>query len=818
MSDLATELQHHAGALRALALRLVGAAHADDLVQETSLIAWQRPPARAEGLGTWLRAVLRHRASKLRRAEGRRRYREQAAATTATAATAPVEGIVHRESVMRLHAALMALPEPYQGVLLQRFFQDLLPTAIAAANGTPVATVKSQLQRGLTLLRERLDAEPRERGDWRRALAGAFALPIGARGGAALASTAGVLLMTTTMKVGLGLLAAAALLVLWPRRDPAPGLPQAGTNVDALATSATAAPARSAREADGAQQRQAVPAAAASAAPPIRLRIVDARSGDGVPDYAVRLAPDADDLTVGETMLTNAAGELVLAGTQRGRPLTIVGLDHPDGPGDQHHAIAADGWPDGDSRRDVLFAVGPTYRLLFDTIPPTLALSAALIPGLDPRHGLGSSQGQVRAGPLPWVRLDPLAASASRLGAGPHMLVVFGSDPHWFACGQVATSRGVQAEPVVMRTVACGSLAVHLTVAGKTMDEGGYFVSLYELVGGKPHGVDFTKHFTKGSGRERFEYLRAGTYRVFLNGPGEQVHQQDVAVTAGALAEVHHDFPVAAALHTLEVRARSETGTRNLFVLSFMAKEVGGKGFASAIPVKMDERCPDYRFEGLADGEWDIELEPTPHLPPWRTLRQRVAANAGSVEFLCLDRDAPPAGHVEVLVTDATTGKAIAGAGVTSFVAGTQHVGTMTDLDGRAELSPYVSGQPIQVLVCAADCLPAFVTATPRAEPDAPPLRVAMHSGWGTMLVVRRASTETIRGTPLAGVQVALDGSVIGATDEQGLLLLTSAVRPTRIDLRHPRFVLDYGSIDPQTGAPDNDATGSYFVVMKPRQ
>jgi RNA polymerase sigma-70 factor (ECF subfamily) len=53
----------------------------------------------------------------------------------------------------RLEQLLATLPEPQRAALVLRYQEDMLPEEIAAALETPVATVKSHLQRGLKLLR-----------------------------------------------------------------------------------------------------------------------------------------------------------------------------------------------------------------------------------------------------------------------------------------------------------------------------------------------------------------------------------------------------------------------------------------------------------------------------------------------------------------------------------------------------------------------------------------------------------------------------------------------------------------------------------------
>ena len=66
----------HAGSLRRLARSLLADPHAaEDVLQETWLVAMQRPPGRLDGhesLGGWLRAVVRSLALKRRRGESRR--------------------------------------------------------------------------------------------------------------------------------------------------------------------------------------------------------------------------------------------------------------------------------------------------------------------------------------------------------------------------------------------------------------------------------------------------------------------------------------------------------------------------------------------------------------------------------------------------------------------------------------------------------------------------------------------------------------------------------------------------------------------------
>jgi RNA polymerase sigma-70 factor (ECF subfamily) len=56
-----------------------------------------------------------------------------------------------------LRRLVAALPESPRMVMILRFQEDLGPAEIADLTGIPVATVKSQIQRSLALLREKLE-------------------------------------------------------------------------------------------------------------------------------------------------------------------------------------------------------------------------------------------------------------------------------------------------------------------------------------------------------------------------------------------------------------------------------------------------------------------------------------------------------------------------------------------------------------------------------------------------------------------------------------------------------------------------------------
>ena len=63
---------------------------------------------------------------------------------------------------MRIEELLATLPESQRAALVLRYQEDLTPEEIAVTLKSPVATVKSHLQRGLKLLRIRAERTLKE--------------------------------------------------------------------------------------------------------------------------------------------------------------------------------------------------------------------------------------------------------------------------------------------------------------------------------------------------------------------------------------------------------------------------------------------------------------------------------------------------------------------------------------------------------------------------------------------------------------------------------------------------------------------------------
>ncbi|MFT7487200.1 MAG: RNA polymerase sigma factor (sigma-70 family), partial [Candidatus Paceibacteria bacterium] len=199
------ELLQHSDWVNSLAHKLVvDSASADDLVQDTWVVALRRPPTHAQNLRGWLGRVVTSLAQSTWRAESRRGAREQA--TARHEAMPSTEQLVHEASMSReLVDGVLGLSEPFKTVLLLRYFRDMTPTEIAQELGRPLPTVKTQLQRGIEKLRDCFDETYVDRDSWCTAL-----LPLALAGAPVVATMvplipAAAALIGLTMAAGVGI-------------------------------------------------------------------------------------------------------------------------------------------------------------------------------------------------------------------------------------------------------------------------------------------------------------------------------------------------------------------------------------------------------------------------------------------------------------------------------------------------------------------------------------------------------------------------------------------------------------------------------------
>jgi RNA polymerase sigma-70 factor (ECF subfamily) len=274
---------------------------AEDLVQETCVVALERSPQESGRLRAWLAEVLRNALRQHARSEGRRAAREALAARGE--ALEPTDQLVERVLLQReLVNAVLELDEPYRSTLLLRFFDELPPREIARRTGTPLATVNSRLQRALARLRERLDGR-------HQAWAALF-LPWVQRIDSIGPPTLFTLLMKTKLTLAAAAAAIAAGAIVWwsatpsaervrgaedsPRAAALAPRPHArGTSVEETPSAREPAPASLER---ARTMESATPPATALAPWTVRLRVLDA---EGLPVAGIAVCADGSDEVLG---------------------------------------------------------------------------------------------------------------------------------------------------------------------------------------------------------------------------------------------------------------------------------------------------------------------------------------------------------------------------------------------------------------------------------------------------------------------------------------------------------------------------------------
>ena len=152
------DLLAHADFIQSLALRLVkDELDAADLSQQTWLTALERPAEIHRSLQGWLARVARNIKYMTHRAERHRKSREHESAPINSIPT-PHEIVEKLEIRQLMMDELLRLKDPYRTTIVLRYYEGLNVKEIADHQGIPSNTVKTRLQRGLSLLRERLDA------------------------------------------------------------------------------------------------------------------------------------------------------------------------------------------------------------------------------------------------------------------------------------------------------------------------------------------------------------------------------------------------------------------------------------------------------------------------------------------------------------------------------------------------------------------------------------------------------------------------------------------------------------------------------------
>ena len=143
-----------------LARTIVGADYAEDVAQDSLLLAFKALPGIEEPrkFGAWLSAITRHRALRFSKSETthmtRRVPLDEALLEKIEALARPIADKERDEAMIQ---ALDSLPADYAMPLRLRFLDEMPLDRIAAFMGVPLSTVKWRIHHGKKLLRAKVE-------------------------------------------------------------------------------------------------------------------------------------------------------------------------------------------------------------------------------------------------------------------------------------------------------------------------------------------------------------------------------------------------------------------------------------------------------------------------------------------------------------------------------------------------------------------------------------------------------------------------------------------------------------------------------------
>ena len=142
-----------------LARTIAGADHAEDVAQDSLLLAFKALPGIEEPrkFPAWLSAITRHRALRFSKSEtaqmSKRVALDEALLEKIEALAKP---LAEKERDEEMIEALESLPSDYAMPLRLRFLDEMPLNRIAAFMGIPLSTVKWRIHHGKKLLREKV--------------------------------------------------------------------------------------------------------------------------------------------------------------------------------------------------------------------------------------------------------------------------------------------------------------------------------------------------------------------------------------------------------------------------------------------------------------------------------------------------------------------------------------------------------------------------------------------------------------------------------------------------------------------------------------
>ena len=534
---------------------------------------------------------------------------------------------------------------------------------------------------------------------------------------------------------------------------------------------------------------------------PLRLRLVDERTGEGVPHYFLRIGL-ADGAR--SPAWSNAEGVVVSEHPLREGTVLLFGYDivHPDlATTDsephwyrEHHHAPREGTSEVEELR---IPVGPTYLLELDApaaaprerLLARLGTRAFRFPSLESARAAGAAV--VRTGAQPWVRFPPSVYPH----AAPGVLTLFSSDGRWRGEAPVSTRLGVHPGTIAVSLERCA------TILGRAVDPTGAALPAteVELYAFDNNGglLRVAAQRAGGNGLFEFPLLTAGRYWVRGTTAHARPAERELRLSSSEDLEfdlVLHPRPADAAVRGRVVTDR-KLGARQVELVL----RAGAAKFERKLELSADGDAP-FAFEGLVAGEYELTASVEWGDEDYQLSQQR-RVSAPSSEVL-LQFDGPEAWlAIELRARDRQTGESLSAyvdvtprCDVYDFSADISAFSKRTDflfapLDGadatwRVECPGYAPAWgPLSELT--------FVQRLAVLE-------VELSPGWGALLEVLGPGQS-----PLPQVEVLADGKPVATTDALGRTRVALAEKPARLELRRAGWRTELASAAALTASLD---------------
>jgi len=803
------ELLAHAGWVRALARKLVDDRdNADDAVQQTWLAALVRRPSTGRPLRPWLAHVLRTQIALRRRSRLHRREREAVAARPEPLPSTE-ELVMRTEAHERLVRAVRALREPYRSALVLHYYEGLSAAEIARRRGVPGATVRSQIHRGLELLRTDLDAEFGDRRTWCLALA-----PLDAARASPPRLTAAP--HPLVAKLAATALLAGGLVWLALARPGEHASLAAGAPPARAAAGSLSLPSLASDPAPVEPQRDRAPAQAGDGERVVR--VVDEATGEPLPDFEVAVRrPD------GATLLarTDAAGRFRLDGIAAEGTWEFALTGDPSL---HQRAPLVHGAPlelhVPEERRvltaeilDVVLAakVGPTYMLDLG-LPPGLRVThlRAHLRAAGPGHFDTRTWDMHTAAVRPpgdldaaWVRFAAIQPHLLRTSP-PWMLEVSSADGFWSGSAEVSSIAGRHGKTLRVE------LAPRARLRGNVRDALGpvskdVLLHLLRADGSPTH----RKTDTDEHGGFFLTALEPGAYRVSIETARHAPAEFALALEGGVETVRDFDLVRASIAGAVEGLLTSRSGRyRGSGIVVLASTGIDERLFFAA--VKWQERdgrqvCA-FSFEEVPGGRYSLQFVACDDQLPWQPGEMEIDAPQADLRLECQDEVETTAFAVHAM--DARTGEALARFTIVHEFDGGPEV-VLEDVrpvrsvspdeadfewrlrfagmtwavrSGPAQIPRAPRGRALRWGLFAEGYAPAFGDQTAFIEGDGRrTARVVLERGWGCRL---RVVADDPARFPLGGVELWADGRAVAESTADGRLECRLETAPRALELR----------------------------------